>query len=87
MNTRLPLEGGKYWGQRSSPAQGAAACTRMRCSDEFGDGDGMGRVVRVRCGEWASGCWIASMVLGMVVAMVFAMVVVVYVVGLCCVSW
>lgn len=45
----------------------------MRCSVEFwdGDGDGVGRVVRVRCGEWASGCWIASMVLGMVAMVVY----------------
>lgn len=70
MNTRGPDEGGKSGGQRSSPAQGATACTRMRCSEEFGDGVGVGRVVRMRDWEWAFGCWIARMVLGGILVVV-----------------
>lgn len=42
----------------------------MRCSDVFGAGVGVGRVVRVRDWEWASGCWIANMVLGTVILIV-----------------
>lgn len=61
------VDGGKFAGHKSSPAQGATAWTRMRCSAVFGVAVGVGRVVRVRLVDLGFGWRIARMNLGIAV--------------------
>lgn len=56
------LGGGKFFGQRSSPAQGAHALTWIRCSPRDGLIVGVGRVVSERSFELAFG-WMIPRIL------------------------
>jgi hypothetical protein len=62
--------GGKFFGQRSSPEQGEQAFIWMRCSSEFGVGDGIGELIRVRVVEAAVFCRRVCMVVLRAILMV-----------------